>query len=223
MRRRAYLGTLGAAVASASAGCLAGGSGGLPNTYLSEPDREYDADALPYPVHGDELPATSLHAPLHDTTVDLADQDHAAFVTFVFSHCNTVCPVLTTALRNVQTAASRDGRRENVAFFEVTFDPERDTAARLREYREQHDVAPEDWYFLRPADPEQAEDVVTDEFGVAFERTHPEEMDMYMFAHTALVLLANADGYVERAYQSKAPDWNRLYDDYRALEEAGGA
>lgn len=59
-----------------------------------------------------------------------------------------------------------------------------------------------------------------DEFGVRFERTHPEEMDMYMFAHAALTLLVNADGYIERAYRTKQPDPKRLVEDLRTVRNA---
>jgi protein SCO1/2 len=55
---------------------------------------------------------------------------------------------------------------------------------------------------------------------VTFERTHPEDMEMYMFTHSALTFLVNGDGYVERAYRSKAPNEGQILDDLAAVREA---
>jgi protein SCO1/2 len=137
-----------------------------------------------------------------------ASADRPQLLTFFYSHCNSVCPVLISALRNVQTHALNEGYGDEVAFHPTTFDPDRDDADRLRTYGEEMnvDLAAGNWRFLRPASSARAEGVVAEQFGVSFERTHPEGMDMYMFAHAALTLLVNADGYVERAYREKQPD-----------------
>ena len=164
----------------------------------------------------------TLPAPIESREVGLRDVERASLLTFFYSHCNTVCPVLISTQRNVQAHAQNNGYASDIAFFPVTFDPARDTADRLRTYADEMnvDAAAENWHFLRPASADRAKDVVQDQFGVGFERTDPEEMDMYMFAHSALTLLVNADGFVERAYRSKSPDEETIIDDLETVRNA---
>jgi protein SCO1/2 len=104
----------------------------------------------------------------------------------------------------------------------VTFDPARDTADRLQRYAGEMnvDIDDDNWQFLRPASKDRAKTVVEDEFGVAFQRTEPEDMEMYMFTHSALTLLVNADGFVERAYRSKSPDEETIISDLETVRTA---
>lgn len=64
---------------------------------------------------------------------------------FVFTTCPTVCPMLTTQMRNVQ---QRIGARENVRFVSFSVDPERDTPEVLRAYAATHDADPSSWHFV---------------------------------------------------------------------------
>ena len=221
--RRTFLrSTAGAAAVGAAAGCLGGIGGEESPTVLSEPDRQYDSDELPYPAWGERVPDVTVPAALSDRDVATRAVSQPALYTFFYSHCNTVCPVLISTMRNVQTHAVNEGYADEVRLLPVTFDPERDTADRLRTYADEMnvDAADDGWAFLRPADPERAEAVVTDAFGVSFDRTHPEDMEMYMFSHAPMTYLVNGDGYVERAYRSKAPNEDQILDDLAAVREA---
>ncbi|MEF8886166.1 MAG: SCO family protein [Haloarculaceae archaeon] len=221
MRRRTYLQVTAALGTAGLAGCVVSGDGN-PDVVLPEPDREVDSGDLPYPAWGERVPAVTLPAPLADREVTLRALDRPQFLTFFYSHCNTVCPILVSALRNVQARALNEGYADEVVFHPTTFDPERDDADRLRTYGEEMnvDLAAGNWEFLRPASRGRAEEVVQEQFGVAFERTHPDDMEKYMFAHTALVVLVNGDGYVERAYRTKQPDSERLAEDLRTVRNA---
>jgi protein SCO1/2 len=229
IRRREYLGATVAAGATALAGCLGGSSASGPDgatqaTYLDAPDSQVDPADLPYPGYGQAIPDVTLPAPLAGEAVSLRQFDTDLFVTFFYSHCQTVCPRLIGTLRNIKTAASSDGYADDVTAIAITFDPERDTEARLAEYAEAISLDREagNWYFLRPESASRAETVVQEEFGVAFGRTQPEDMDMYMFNHFSLILLANAGNNVERAYTHKRPAWQELYDDFERLREREG-
>ncbi|CCQ32431.1 Regulatory protein [Halorhabdus tiamatea SARL4B] len=216
MNRREYLGALGGGVAALTAGCSADES----DTYLDEPDLRAEPSQLPYPVYGQSLPDVTLSDPIADEEITVGNDDRDTLLTFFYSHCQSVCPRLVSALRNVQANAIEDGLIDTTAFQAVTFDPERDDGDRLRGYADRMNVSLSDnWRFLRPESPEHAQEVVTDEFGVRFERTHPEEMDMYMFSHRALILLVNADGYVERSYPNSTPSWQTIDDDLRTLND----
>jgi protein SCO1/2 len=220
MRRRTFLAGGGAAATVGLSGCLgAVGLGGNPDVTLAEPDREYDSADLPYPAWGQRVPDVTVPAALADEQVAVRDLETASLVTFFYSHCQTVCPVLVSALRNLQARAADAGYGDRVTFLPTTFDPARDDPERLRAYAERMNVALDagNWRFLRPRSRERAETVVTDEFGVTFERTESEDMDRYMFAHAALTLLVNADGYVERAYRTKSLTEETVASDLEAV------
>jgi protein SCO1/2 len=218
MNRRDYLRTATAVGIAGTAGCVGMlDSGGNSNVTLGKPERDADitSEDLPYPAWGQKVPAVSLPAPLEDRTVDLRSVEKPSLLTFFYSHCQTVCPVLVSAMRNVQTHSLNEGYADDVAFFPTTFDPARDDAERFRAYADKMNVDADagNWHFLRPESKDRAKAVVQDEFGVRFDRTEPEDMDMYMFAHSALTFLVNADGYVERAYRSKSPNADTIISD----------
>jgi protein SCO1/2 len=224
MNRRRFLASAGAVgTSSAIAGCLGTIVGDDSNTaaVLDEPDRPYESSDVAFPAWGQAVPDVTIPAALGSRDVALRDVEGPMLLTFFYSHCNTVCPVLISTLRTVHTHARNNGYSDEVSFFPVTFDPSRDTADRLRTYAEEMNVAVTDqnWEFLRPRSDERATTVVEDTFGVGFERTNPDDMDMYMFAHTALTLLAN-DGVVERAYQTDSPAAPQLIDDLRSVRNA---
>ena len=215
--RRAFLGTVGSVGVGGLAGCLGAASG---NTHLPPPDRPGEASDLAYPAHGQKVPDVSVPAPLHGETISPRDFDTTVLLTFFYSHCESVCPRLISALRNVQTTAGEEGYGDEINFLPMTFDPARDTAARLREYAEASrvDLDAGNWYFLRPDGPDRAEAVVHETFGLKFVRTDPSpEMEGYMFTHMALILLVNPSGYVERAYVDKQPVWQDIYEDAKAV------
>lgn len=219
MQRRTYLRAAAAAGVLGTAGCLGVGDSN-PDVALAEPDREYASEDLPYPAWGQRVPDVTLPAPIDDREVSTRTVEKPSLLTFFFSHCNTVCPVLIQSMRNVQTHSIEEGYDDDVAFLPVTFDPERDDAERLRTYAEEMNVSLDagNWDFLRPESPDRAK-VVGEEFGVTFERTHPDDMDKYMFAHSALTFLVNADGFVERAYRTQSPDPEQLIDDLETVRE----
>jgi protein SCO1/2 len=64
---------------------------------------------------------------------------------FVFTTCPTVCPLLTTQMRNVQ---QRVGAQPNVRFVSFSVDPTRDTPEVLRAYAATHDADLSTWHFL---------------------------------------------------------------------------
>jgi len=219
--RRAFLATTGAVTLGGVAGCL--GAGSNTDTHLAPPDSPADPEDLAYPAYGQPVPDVSVPAPLHDTTVSPADRDSTLLLTFFFSYCESVCPRLISTLRNVQAEASENGYGDQIDFLPVSFDPQRDDAARLREYADamRIDLEAGNWYFLRPDGKPRAEAVVAEEFGVKFKRTDPNPDEPgYMFAHLPLILLVNPEGYVERAYTDKQPVWQDVRDDTESVIEA---
>ena len=225
MNRRAFLKTAGTVGAISSvAGCLGSSDNTDSNdeVVLGEPDRQFQSSDVPYPAWGEQIPDVTVPAAGESREVSLREVAEPSLLTFFYSHCQTVCPVLISTQRNIQAHAENNGYGDAVSFFPMTFDPARDTADRLQTYAEEMsvDADNENWSFLRPASRERAKTVVDEGFGVAFQRTEPEDMEMYMFTHSALTLLVNADGFVERAYRSQSPDEETIISDLETVRNA---
>ncbi|MFT4889994.1 MAG: protein SCO1/2 [Halobacteriales archaeon] len=269
MRRRTFLRAAASSTVAGAAGCLSSPAGGS-DTYLSDPDRKWDPEDLPFPAYGQTLPAVTLTDPVADREVTTTEFDRDVMMTFFYSHCMSICPVLIRALERIQEHAASDGHGDDVVFLAVTFDPQRDDGDRLRAYADERgvDLAAGNWHFLRPS-PDRVKTVVQETFGVSFKRTDgsdggtttgtgdetattgstatgtptvaeaettspgsaetttggvtPAATGNYMFAHQGLILLANRDDYVERAYLGTAPSWQNIYEDFERLREREGS
>jgi protein SCO1/2 len=217
MDRRRFLSALAASASVAATGCL----GGDDDTVLPPPENYEtlsEAD-LPRPIHGERLPEATVEAPLRDREVSTRDfvGDRHVLMTFVYTRCTDVCLSLTANLVQAQVDAVEEGYADEVALLPTTFDPGYDTADVLREYGEERgaDLDAENWYFLRPEGAERAREVVDDTFGVVYERNPPDAA--MEFTHTSMILLANRDGYVERAYTGTPPNPADLVEDVRTV------
>lgn len=174
LRRMAAGATLGTV---ATAGCTSlgggGGSNASPNTVLPKPDLDAAPEKYPYPQWSQQLPEVTLPAALAGREVTTTEFDTPLALTFIFTNCMTACPVLTLALQRAQQDAIDGGYADQATFAEISFDPARDTPEAFREYADDRhiDLGADNWYFLLPESEERARAVVTDEFGVFFERT----------------------------------------------------
>ena len=221
--RRTFLRAAGATTAVAVAGCLGFGRNRPPGVRLDPPEnyeRLRGAD-LAYPIYGDPLPEATLPDVSAGGTLStraFVGERHV-LLTFIYTRCSGVCIGLTANLVQVQAAAAEAGRADEVALLATTFDPEHDTASVLRGYGEERgaDYDAGNWHFLRPETPERAEAVVQDTFGDPFEENRGEGM---AFLHRGLLLLANDEGYVERAYSGDPPNPATVVADFERL--AGG-
>jgi cytochrome oxidase Cu insertion factor (SCO1/SenC/PrrC family) len=70
--------------------------------------------------------------------------DQVNVVSFIFTVCPDVCPVITQSLKMVQNGLSEEDSAD-VQFISISVDPKRDTPERLQEYTELHGV---DWPHL---------------------------------------------------------------------------
>ncbi|NGM71525.1 SCO family protein [Natronolimnobius sp. AArcel1] len=161
--------------------------------------------------------------------------DRALLITFIFTACpDGACPALLTRLRRVQEDAIEEGYEDDIALLAYTFDPERDTADVLAEYGEEQsvDYEADNWHFLRPESYEEGEEWLMEDFGMQIERVEDEDEiadahdhggdedghddhegedhddhdhGEYTFTHINLVVLANSQGIVERAYPQAGP------------------
>jgi protein SCO1/2 len=111
----------------------------------------YQAPAVQL-VRGDGKPV--------DFAVEL-DDGRPVVLTFIYTTCTTVCPVVTQVLARLQSRLGAERERVSIAL--VTIDPENDTPARLAAYGREHG-ADAQWRFYTGT--EDASVAVQKAFGV---------------------------------------------------------
>jgi protein SCO1 len=128
----------------------------------------------------------------------LTDQSGAVFtdknlegrpslIFFGFTHCPDVCPTSLFEISEVLRAMGKDADKVNAVF--VTVDPERDTAASMKDYLSSFDP------HLKglSGDPAAVQKVIT-EYRVYAKKVPLKDGD-YTMDHTALVYLMDRDGH----------------------------
>ncbi|XGI84573.1 SCO family protein [Halorutilales archaeon Cl-col2-1] len=226
MKRRNLLKLLGTTAVASTAGCtsvMGGSSGG--QTYLDKRESQRaKSEALSYPAYGQKLPEATLTDPITGDEYTTTQVDNNVLMTFFYSNCNTVCPRLISTLSNVQADSIKNDYTDEVVFLPITFDPARDTADRLREYSDRMNVNLDagNWHYLRPESEDRAKEVVAEKYGIQFRKESAVGTE-YHFTHLGLIVLANPEGYVERAWTmttTSGPSWQEVRDALAEVREA---
>ena len=117
-------------------------------------------------------------------------------VSFLYTACPDICPMLTERLVEVQEAVRAQlGGRAGVVFLGITVDPERDTPEALRAYAEVHGAAAgEGWHFL--TGPRPAVEAIARGYGVVVRRAG----EGGEIEHTTLTSLVDPRGMLRVQY-----------------------
>jgi protein SCO1/2 len=113
-------------------------------------------------------------------------------VTFVYTRCADVCPLLTDKMARVQDELGAAFGPE-VAFVSITVDPEHDTPEVLKEHAAAFDANLDGWSFLTGAPAEIRE--VAQRYGAAVAKPADGQVD-----HTLLTTLVDRDGTMRVQY-----------------------
>lgn len=141
-----------------------------------------------------------------DETVSLSDyRGGFVMLDFIYTSCETVCPLLTANMRRVQNELGERFGSE-VYFISITIDPEYDTPERLKTYAAAYGVKDShDWAFLT-GEPDTVYQVM-DSYMLTFEEKAPQDID-----HTALTILIDPNGMERHRY------WGTAYPPEMVIE-----
>jgi protein SCO1 len=113
-------------------------------------------------------------------------------LTFIYTTCPDICPMLTANMAQVQQELGADFGR-TVAFVSITVDPERDTPEVLKSYADGFGISTRGWAFLT-GDPAVLK-TVGQRYGIFATRGSDGEID-----HTLLTSLIDRDGRLRVQY-----------------------
>jgi protein SCO1/2 len=117
----------------------------------------------------------------------------AVFVTFLYTHCPDVCPVITSHLHTAITQMSAAERRE-VAIVAVSVDPRGDTPKTVAQFLQNHEMTGRMQYLLGSA---AVLGRVWRDWGVS---SSPQTQNPELVAHSALIYGISAHGKVTVIY-----------------------
>jgi len=128
-------------------------------------------------------------------------------VTFAYTTCPDVCPLITAALRQVQSGLASDERRK-VFLLTITTDPEIDSPAVLANYAKRYRADSSNWSFL--SGDQAALEKVWKNFGVGVNRQTRGLVD-----HTPLTAVVDRRGKMRVAYIGPTPNVKMVLQDVR--------
>lgn len=130
-------------------------------------------------------------------------------VAFAYTTCPDVCPLITAALRQVQSGLTADEHKK-VFLLTITTDPEIDSPKVLASYGKRYGADFANWSFL--TGDQAALQKVWKNFGVGVNRKARGLVD-----HTPLTALVDRQGKMRVAYVGPAPDAKAVLRDVRGL------
>lgn len=140
-----------------------------------------------------------------------------SIVDFIFTHCPTVCPTMTTQMANLQR---RLEHLDDVQFVSVTVDPRNDTPEVLAAYAQQYRADSSNWRFVTGefADVNRA---VVQGFRVRMGEAADRPDGRYDIAHATHFILVDRRRHIRGYYQTDGGSLDNLARDVgRLLEES---
>ena len=132
-------------------------------------------------------------------------QGHVTIVNFIFTRCDTVCPVTSMKMRSVQ---ERTGDEPGIKLVSITVDPEHDSVPVLAAYAERYGADPTRWRFAR-GDLAAVRALVEQAMTVGFDVTGELQGNgAPNIAHSGHFVLLDQRAHLRGYYDSD--DWGRI-------------
>lgn len=138
------------------------------------------------------------------TEADLAGRITA--VSFIYTSCTDICPMITTIMGTVQDQLRREGLLgADVQLVSISVDPERDTPDVLARYAKEHGADTDTWRFLTGSVDEIRNTVVTG-FMLGMTKhapahAHGGAATSYEVEHSGRVVLVDQTGQIRAYYE----------------------
>lgn len=136
-------------------------------------------------------------------------------MTFFYTHCVDVCPILTNSLDSAARQLSPEERKQ-VVLVGVTVDPKRDTPARLKAYIKEHGLEAAQWQMLSGSIA-RATQAATD-YGIVVRPAPGGD-----FVHNSVYILIDRQGIERVEHHGVATPNEALLADLRAIIAAPAA
>lgn len=127
-----------------------------------------------------------------------------AVVSFIYTACpeRLGCPLASLVLQNLQTRIKDEGLFRDVVLLSVSFDPGRDSPARLAKYARVYDADPDFWRFVTAPSTRVLEGML-DSYGQDRAPVYDGQGRFTgRYSHVLKVFLLDRDGYIRNIYSA---------------------
>lgn len=143
------------------------------------------------------IDSAGKHTTLHQV---FATEERVWIVDFVYTRCQSVCSSLGSVFQQLQQEILERGVRSGVGLISVSFDPENDNSAALRDYAVRMHMNPTVWNIVTLASPRDRRRLL-ESFGIMVVPAPLGE-----FEHNAALHIVGPDGRLVRIMDYDAPD-----------------
>jgi protein SCO1/2 len=139
-------------------------------------------------------------------------------VGYIFTHCQNVCSAITANMKRIEEALRSDS---TVHFVSISFDPQRDQPAVLRNYMNRFDLSADRFTFLTGDSSEVRRLLETVEVKAWKEPAGDTAStgDSYSFVHTNRIHLIDPQGRVRGSYRGSTVKPDQIKKDLAVLRE----
>ncbi len=130
---------------------------------------------------------------------DQALRGHVSIVSFIFTRCDTICPLITMKMARIQDKTFDVGKDVKLVSFSV--DPVYDTPPRLTDYAKKYGADPERWRFVT-GDYDQVYKLIEGPFMTSMMRVEDRPSGVPDIKHGGYFLLLDKDLQVRGVYDS---------------------
>ncbi|WP_248925201.1 SCO family protein [Paenibacillus hamazuiensis] len=132
---------------------------------------------------------------------------------FIFTHCTTVCPGLTSNMSQLQKKLKEQGAKAEIVTFSV--DPERDSPEALKAYLSKFQADFTNWHALTGYSFEDIRKFAGQSFKIAVEKDTSSDQVI----HGTSFYLVNRAGTVVARYDGEEPPYDQIVKDVLALNK----
>ncbi|HET9987365.1 MAG TPA: SCO family protein [Kofleriaceae bacterium] len=145
------------------------------------------------------IPAFSLIDERGQPFTEEALRHHPTIVSFIFTRCDTVCPITSMKMEKIQDKTFDAGQK--IKLLSLSVDPKFDNPERLTAFAAKYHADPERWRFVTgPADAVQA--LVEGPFLTSMQTEAPRPDGIPNIAHGGYFMLVDGDLHIRGMYES---------------------
>ncbi|MEL7832617.1 SCO family protein [Fodinibius sp. Rm-B-1B1-1] len=166
-------------------------------------------DAL-YDLSGDTHQLRNTDSTLVNFPSDFKGE--LSLITFIYTNCPDVCPVITANMTNIQRALDDT---TDINFIEISFDPDRDSPTALKKYKDLYNLNQQ--FTLLTSYPNNS-DALLDKLDIIAQKTYANpDSSNYDMRHSNTLYLMDRNGYIRAEYPAHRVTPEHVKDDINYL------
>jgi protein SCO1/2 len=125
---------------------------------------------------------------------------HPTIVDFIFTRCDTICPVITMKMQRLQDKLM-DRKADSIKILSISVDPVNDTPEKLAAYAAKYHAKPEKWRFVTGA-PDKVKELVEGPFMNSMMQEGFTKSGAPQISHNGYFILVDGDLTIRGIYDS---------------------